>query len=239
MKKRSHRIRRILITILTAAAVLICGFLVWTSFYYRADASASAVLREDMTIERSGHSYLLPEDSDTAMIFYPGAKVETIAYLPILEQIRSECGINVFLTEMPLHLAILDVNAANSVIASHPEIHHWIMSGHSMGGAMASDYASHHSDQIEKLILMGAYRYGSYPADQTLILYGSLNSDLESHFGPEDQIVRIEGGNHAQFGNYGKQKGDAEATISAEDQQRQAVAAIASFLGVSGSAKAN
>jgi len=29
----------------------------------------------------------------------------------------------------------------------------------------------------------------------------------------------IEGGNHAQFGNYGAQKGDGAASISAEEQQ--------------------
>ena len=33
----------------------------------------------------------------------------------------------------------------------------------------------------------------------------------------------MEGGNHAQFGNYGEQKGDGKATISAEEQQRQTV----------------
>lgn len=33
----------------------------------------------------------------------------------------------------------------------------------------------------------------------------------------------IEGGNHAQFGNYGEQKGDGAALISAEEQQQQAV----------------
>ncbi|MBO4358664.1 MAG: alpha/beta hydrolase, partial [Erysipelotrichaceae bacterium] len=33
----------------------------------------------------------------------------------------------------------------------------------------------------------------------------------------------IEGGNHAQFGNYGMQKGDGTASISAEYQQEQTV----------------
>ena len=43
-----------------------------------------------------------------------------------------------------------------------------------------------------------------------------------------DTAVRqvIEGGNHAQFGNYGAQDGDGRATISAEDQQRQTAALI-------------
>ena len=211
-------------------AVLICGFLIWTSFWYHADAEASAVLESDTSIQRTDRTYVLPADSDTGMIFYPGAKVQAISYLPILEQIRRQCGITVILAEMPLNLAIMNANAADQIIASHPEIDHWVMAGHSMGGAMASDYASHHADQIDHLILLGAYRYGSYPASKTLIVYGSLNSDLESHFGPEDNIVRIEGGNHAQFGNYGRQKGDSEATISANEQQRQAVQAISGFL---------
>ena len=42
--------------------------------------------------------------------------------------------------------------------------------------------------------------------------------------------MEIEGGNHAQFGNYGPQKGDLPATISAQDQQAQTVEAIANFL---------
>jgi hypothetical protein len=33
----------------------------------------------------------------------------------------------------------------------------------------------------------------------------------------------IQGGNHAQFGDYGEQKGDGTAAISAQEQQRQAV----------------
>ncbi|NTW09008.1 MAG: alpha/beta hydrolase, partial [Anaerolineaceae bacterium] len=33
----------------------------------------------------------------------------------------------------------------------------------------------------------------------------------------------IEGGNHAQFGNYGPQPGDGTATISTAEQQSQAV----------------
>ena len=45
-----------------------------------------------------------------------------------------------------------------------------------------------------------------------------------------ENIVEIEGGNHAQFGNYGPQKGDLTAAISAEEQQAQTVATIEAFL---------
>ena len=36
----------------------------------------------------------------------------------------------------------------------------------------------------------------------------------------------IEGGNHAQFGNYGKQKGDGEASVSDVKQQQETVEII-------------
>ena len=49
---------------------------------------------------------------------------------------------------------------------------------------------------------------------------------MEDKIGYTENVVEIEGGNHAQFGNYGPQKGDLPATISAEEQQAQAVDAI-------------
>ena len=52
----------------------------------------------------------------------------------------------------------------------------------------------------------------------------------EKNINYTENIVIIEGGNHAQFGNYGKQKGDPDATISAEEQQTIAVNAIVEFI---------
>ena len=40
----------------------------------------------------------------------------------------------------------------------------------------------------------------------------------------------IEGGNHCQFGSYGFQKGDNEATISHEEQIYKTVESIVSFM---------
>lgn len=95
---------------------------------------------------------------------------------------------------------------------------------------MASKFASEHPDMVEGLILLGAYLYGNYPAEDTLTVYGSLNQSVEDHIDYTENVVEIEGGNHAQFGNYGPQKGDLPATISAQDQQAQTVEAIANFL---------
>ena len=96
---------------------------------------------------------------------------------------------------------------------------------------MASQFAASHPDEVDGLILLGAYIYGDYPPEKTLTVYGSLNQSVEDHIDYTENVVEIEGGNHAQFGNYGPQKGDLPATISAEEQQEQTVAAIEEFLG--------
>lgn len=68
------------------------------------------------------------------------------------------------------------------------------------------------------LILLGAYLYSDYPPAGTLTIYGSLNQSEEDKIDYTENVVEIEGGNHAQFGNYDPQKGDALAVISAEEQ---------------------
>lgn len=192
---------------------------------------ALAVMGQDSGIsQQDGLTILSPSyPTDTAIIFYPGAKVEAEAYLPLLDQIR-QTGVTCMLVHMPFRMAIFDADAAEEVIARFPEIQHWYIAGHSMGGAMASKFASDHPDLVDGLILMGAYIYGDYPEENTLTIYGSLNQSVEDHIDYTENIVEIQGGNHAQFGNYGPQKGDPPATISAEEQQRQTVEAIAAFL---------
>ena len=95
---------------------------------------------------------------------------------------------------------------------------------------MASSFASGHPEAVDGLILLGSYIYGDYPDDDTLTIYGSLNQSVEDHIDYTENIVEIQGGNHAQFGNYGPQKGDLPAEISAEEQQEQTAAAIEEFI---------
>ena len=94
---------------------------------------------------------------------------------------------------------------------------------------MAAVYAAEHGEQLTGLILLAAYP--TKELDDALLeisIYGSedlvLNPDkmiAGKAYAPSDfcELV-IEGGNHAQFGNYGYQKGDGIAAISCEEQQR-------------------
>lgn len=230
--KKKKRLRRILLVTAAVLAVCVAGFLIYASDYYRADGVAAAVMQRGDAVETKGNLTILKPTvpTDIGLIFYPGAKVEETAYLPILEKIRQECGITCVLVKMPLHMAIFDPNAADDAMRQVPGIRHWYVGGHSMGGAMAGAYASKHPNKVSGLILMGAYLYGDYPPAKSLTIYGTRNADLEKHIDYTENIVKIKGGNHAQFGNYGPQRGDRKAAISRESQQAQAVAAVAEFL---------
>ena len=218
-------------SVLLLLVILGGAFFWYVSDYYRAEDVALEVMARDSGITVQDDLTILSPTypTDTAIIFYPGAKVEEAAYLPLLDQIR-QTGVTCILVHMPFHMAIFDANAAEEVIAQFPEFQHWYIAGHSMGGAMASKFAADHPDRVDGLILMGAYIYGDYPDEKTLTIYGSLNQSVEDHIDYTENIVEIEGGNHAQFGNYGPQKGDPAAQISAQEQQAQTVAAIEAFL---------
>lgn len=220
------------IGILALILALCAGAFFWyASDYYRAEDVALEVMAQDSGISVQDNLTILSSSvpSDTAIIFYPGAKVEAAAYLPLLDKIR-QTGVTCILVDMPSHMAIFDSNAAQDVMEDFPEYSHWYIAGHSMGGAMASQFAASHPDEVDGLILLGAYIYGDYSPQDTLTIYGSLNQSVEDKLDYTENVVEIQGGNHAQFGNYGPQKGDLPATISAEEQQNQTVDAIRTFL---------
>jgi pimeloyl-ACP methyl ester carboxylesterase len=229
--RRLPRALRILLAVLLALALGAGGFLLWAADDYRAQPEALAVLHSGAGVTVQGDLTILtpPGGSDTGIVFYPGAKVEAAAYLPLLARFQAE-GYTCVLVKMPLNLAIFDADAADAAFDAAPGVQHWYIAGHSMGGAMASSYASRHPDRVEGLILLGAYVYGDYPPQDALTIYGSLNADVAKHIDYTENILVIEGGNHAQFGNYGAQKGDLPAAISAEEQQRITAEAVRQFI---------
>ena len=227
MKKRY----KIPLIIFAFILVLFGAFLIYSSNFYKADLLAIEALDNEkfITVDKD-LTILTPEiSSETALIFYPGAKVEATAYLPILEKLRKN-GITCVLVKMPFNMAIFKQNAADEVFDKLPNIKNWYIGGHSMGGAMASSYAANNKEKVEGLILLGAYIYGDVSPEDALTIYGTFNSNLEKNIDYTENVIIIDGGNHAQFGNYGKQKGDPDATISSEEQQNIAVDEILKFI---------
>jgi hypothetical protein len=233
MKTKRKKTLRIVI-IIAFIVVLFGGFYIYTLNYYRADASAAAVMAAtDITIEaKSGTTVFYPSSANsinTGFIFYPGGKVEDVAYAPLLKQL-AEKGLTCVLVKMPFNLAVFNINAADSVYKQVPEIKTWYIGGHSLGGVMASSYTWKGSSKLSGLILLGAYPINSSSLP-TLVVYGSEDKNLDKKkFDGVKDVVEIMGGNHAQFGNYGKQYGDGTATITREAQQAQAVDAIMAFI---------
>lgn len=231
MSVKHKTLKITVISIVSLILISVGLFFVWANDYYKAEDLAITVMNTDNSIEKIDNLTILTPDnaSDIGIIFYPGAKVEDIAYIPLLNKLKN-AGYTCVLVKMPFNMAIFDSAAADKVFEILPNIKSWYMAGHSMGGAIASDYASKNQDKIDGLILMGAYIYGDYPPEKALTVYGTFNSNLEKNINYTENIIKIEGGNHAQFGNYGKQKGDPDATISAQMQQDITASAIIDFI---------
>jgi predicted esterase len=219
-----------------AVLIVLCGgFYIYTLNYYRADSTAGAAMAaSEVRIEYAGNDIVFfpaaDKDISTALIFYPGGKVEYTAYVPLLERLARQ-GLTSVLVKMPFNLAVFNINAADRVYALLPEISHWYIGGHSLGGAMASSYVGKNAAKVGGLILLGAYPVNSATLPM-LVVYGSEDVNLDkSKLAGVKNIVEIAGGNHAHFGNYGEQAGDGTAAITREDQQAQTVKAIMDFIG--------
>jgi DHA1 family tetracycline resistance protein-like MFS transporter len=185
-----------------------------------------------------------PVDAEptVGLVLYPGARADARAYAPIARSIASE-GYQVVVVPMPLNMAIFNPGAASRVMATYPGIEHWVIGGHSLGGAMAASFARNHSDTVDGLVVWAPYYLLGCPDlfDRDLevvTVYGTLDGlisttriDASRPYLPADaRWIAIEGGNHAQFSWYGGQTGDNPATISREVQQQQAISATLSLL---------
>ena len=159
--------RRVALYAVIPVIVLIVIAAAYQNQYYRADSTALDALTsdEDVTVRKIDSGWLFDGPSkDTALIFYPGAKVEETAYAPLLHQI-AKGGIDVFLVKMPARLALFGINKAETVQQTYT-YDKWYIGGHSMGGAMAALYAAEHGNNLDGLILCAAY--ATKPLDSSL-----------------------------------------------------------------------
>ncbi len=167
-------------------------------------------------------------DSTVGVIFYPGGKVEAPAYARLMKDLQTN-GINAFLVTMPFNLAVFDADRAQDVIKLNPQIPTWILAGHSLGGAMAFDEFSKHPDTYAGLVLLAAYPLS--PTDRDVLIIAATNDKVLDRAKLDGfEVNWIQGGNHAQFGDYGDQAGDGVATISEAEQRQQTLGLMLDYV---------
>lgn len=229
----------LLIVLISMGALLGAAVIADTRMTRPAEPLVSAYLESSNEVSVSDERWLVFRPADEApqvgFIFYPGGKVDHLAYAPTMYEIAAQ-GYLVVNVPMPSDLAVLAPNRAERVMAAFPEIEYWVIGGHSLGAAMAARFVYEHPEMIDGLVL-----WAGYPADSNSLarfdlpvvsIYGTLDGVARptriertaSLLPAEAVFYALEGGNHAQFGFYGPQRGDNPASISREQQQAEIIA---------------
>jgi hypothetical protein len=236
--------KRFFLVVVILLIAIPAGFVGWASFPLGPGTAALGALQPDSVVSVEtvqGWTVFRPTDMDVhaGFIFYPGGRVDYRSYAPILKSIAQH-GFLVVLIPMPLSLAFFAPDKADEVLAEFPEIQSWALGGHSLGGAMAARYCFTHPEKIQALVL-----WASYPAETdslanqkltALSIFGSedgqvKNIEASGTLLPADTTwIKIDGGSHAQFGDYGLQPGDGQAKISPQQQWDQVTSATVAFL---------
>ena len=234
--------KRIALGFLVVVIVVGIGFVAWAETPLGPAPEALAALQSDAAVTVTTGDYITFTPAAVkptiGFIFYPGGRVDARSYAAPLHAIAAQ-GYLVVLVPVRLNMAFFDINAAEPVLSAYPDITDWVVGGHSLGGVAASLFTGKHPE------IKGLVFWASYPADDSikdsnlhvLSIYGTNDMagadkfDETSVLNPANaQYVVIDGGNHAQFGDYGPQPGDKEATITRAEQQAQVVNAVVAFL---------
>jgi pimeloyl-ACP methyl ester carboxylesterase len=236
-------VRRIWIVSGLTATVI---FVTWSLLAYRATGEGRRALESDARVtvtHGNGYWSFRPAVvASTGLIFFPGALVDPIAYAPLVHAVAVS-GFPAILIEVPWRgalggadaPAVLDRAMAASASSG---ARRWVVAGHSRGGVIAARVARDGFPGLVGVVLIGT----SHPRDFSLAatpiavtqVFGTRDTvaDVEKiernrgNLPPATRLVRIDGGNHSQFGYYGFQPGDWPATITRGEQQRLTLQAI-------------
>jgi len=209
------------------------------------------VVIEEWEDKNSNYYYLFePNNVDPTVgyIFYPGGLVDPRSYAPPFRAIAAE-GYLTIIVKMPADLAPGGSTRANTIIDDdqYAGIKKWILGGHSVGGTFAYSFAKKFPDQLDGTAIWASYPTEAFRIDdkdlEVLVIYGTNNPgvnddeiELNKPYLPADTTyVRIEGGNHTQFGWYDTyplliQGGDDYADITREEQQKIIINETVDFL---------
>ena len=235
------RLRRLIIGILIIFLIGTVGLVCWATLSAQEATERAVMVMQNKGVQQEDGQLIFRPSSptDRGLIYYPGGLVDPEAYAVTAQGI-ADAGYLVVIPKMLLNLAFTGINRADGIRADFPEIESWVIGGHSLGGAMAAEYAKNNVDHLDGLIM-----YASYPANYAgfidfpipiLTIIGSRDPGAPQQEAFYETIADsagrfvIEGGNHRQYADYSFQRDDGIATISAAEQQDQIIAATVQFL---------
>lgn len=261
MAKRTlwARVRRVWIATGLSLTVV---FFAWSYLAFRATADARSALRTDSRVKVDvvdGIRMFSPAAQSApvpvGLMFFVGSMVEPEAYAP-LGHALALAGYPVILVPLPKRGMFGGADDPNlvhrAVNAMHTDLRasRWVLGGHSRGAVVATKIVAQLTAMgggaVAGLVLVGT----THPRDVNL---SALKVPVTKIVGTKDGVaplakseanrallppattwVRIEGGNHSQFGWYGFQPFDHFASIPRAEQQKQMITAIINALRAAG-----
>jgi dienelactone hydrolase len=247
-----RRIRRVVIAL---GLLLVAATSTYVYFAFRPVGVDPGLLTSDAQIRvdhRADALVFQPvnDRGDAGLIFYPGCPVPSEAYAPLARRI-AEHGYPVFVMRVPYRCATAEDQQQQLFAATRAAIassrRRWVLAGHSRGAIHASRLLSEEPRLVDGLVLIGT----THPRDVNLASLSIPVTKIyasRDRLAPEAQVkanayrlppstrwIRIEGGNHRQFGSYRYQLFDPSASISRDAQQRQTAEAVLDMLSRFGS----
>jgi pimeloyl-ACP methyl ester carboxylesterase len=248
------------VTLGLAVAVI---FGAWCLIAYRASAAARLALQPDTSVaveHDEGIWSFVPRSPPSAgmpaLVFFPGALVDPVAYAPLVRA-AATAGFPAYIVELPRRGAFGGAEdpalerRLDGLLAAPNTPRHFVIAGHSRGAVVASQIATERRTGFMGLVLIGS----SHPRDVDL---STLRVSVTKIVGTRDGLaspaevdanrgklpagtrwVWIDGGNHSQFGWYGFQPGDRRATIDAAIQRAAMIQAVIEALGAAVAAPAS
>lgn len=190
-------------------------------------------------------------------MFYAGGLVDAHAYIPTFQELARE-GYAVVIIKSVSNLAILNSGKSQTLLDKFEGVEIWVLGGHSLGAVVACMDVASNPENYKGLVLLAGYPTANDDLSNwdgtVLSIWGELDGLLDpieiednkkllptaivvdslsnmpiSSTAGQSLYHEIKGGNHAQFGTYGEQKGDNTALISTTEQHQITVDFIRSF----------
>lgn len=253
MKANARRFLRLWAAV---GASALAALVAWGGFAYAPNAAGRAALQTTANVKVERHrSYwaFVPAGENpnppAGLLFFPGALVEPAAYAPYAKELAA-AGYLVVLVDVPWRGALGGADGpevlerAKSAARAYSGIQHWVAAGHSRGAAIAARLVHEGTVGVSGLVLIGSSHPRAFSLASSGVavtkVYATRDgvakvAEVERHrnkLPASTRWVRIEGGNHSQFGWYGFQPGDSTARIPREQQQEITLQALRTSLEV-------